>query len=286
VLILSTAVALADWVTYARLPPSELYHVSGTGFWAGASRALVSLNFPVALVGLALAVLAADRLAGRRAVGTALAAGALCAVVFWPGIVEQANLDAKALNALPAAGVGLAAALTLGVWSGSSGIRHATGDKVRLVVATVLVLAAVPWIAADLGFSLNGVPVLGTIYQTGELRHEPGRPGVHVAVHHGHHHGLDGLLLSLAALALSRRLGAMSRPAVRVAVSLYLALMLAYGVANALQDFWLEQVVKRGWTSRTLPSVLQPEPSWGWAALLVGALVVWLGWFRRSEVAI
>jgi hypothetical protein len=174
---------------------------------------------------------------------------------------------------------------TLAAWSGSHRIRRARGDNARVIVATVLVLAAVPWIAADLGFSFNGIPVLGTLYQTGELRHEPGRQGLHTAVHLGHHHGLDGLLLSLTALALSRRLGAVSRPAVRVAVSLYLALMLAYGVANSLQDFWLEQVVKRGWTARTLPGVLRPELSWGWAAILLGALVVWFGWFRRTEAA-
>ena len=41
-------------VTYSRVPASELYHVSGSGIEGGLSRALVFLNFPVALVALAI----------------------------------------------------------------------------------------------------------------------------------------------------------------------------------------------------------------------------------------
>jgi hypothetical protein len=282
VLVLLAAVATAVWVTYARLPASELYNVSGSGFWAGAGRVLVFLDFPAALVGAALAVLAADRLAGRTAAATALVAVALCAVVFWPGVVDQSDLDAKPVNAFPAAGVGLAAVLAV-TPGRARRIRGNGYDAVRIVLGAALALAAVPWVAADLGLSLDGTPVLGTLYQTGELRHEPGVPGLHVAVHRGHHHGLDGVLLALAALLLSRRLRAMSSPPLRVAVSAYLSLMLAYGVANALQDFWLEQVVKRGWTGTTIPGVLRPELTWGWAAIAAGALAVWLGWFRRER---
>ena len=58
----------------------------------------------------------------------------------------------------------------------------------------------------------------------------------------GHHHGLDGVLLALSALLLSR----MQVTRLRAVVGAYLALMLAYGLANAVQDAWLEQVVKRG----------------------------------------
>jgi hypothetical protein len=285
VLGLFLLVTVAIWVTYARLPPSELYNVSDTGFWAGGSRALVFLNFSTALVGIALAVLAADALGSRAAAGIGVAAVGLCAVVFWPGVVDQSNLDARAINALPAVGVGLAAALTLAATGAERSVRRLRGDPIRLLVGMVLVVGALPWIAAELGFSFDGVPVLGTLFQTGELRHEPDRPGLHVAVHHGHHHGLDGVLLATAALLLSRRLRAVSRSAVRIALSLYLALMLAYGIANALQDFWLEQVVKRGWTNWRIPGVLHPELSWGWAAILLGALVVWFGWFRRTEAA-
>ena len=35
--------------------------------------------------------------------------------------------------------------------------------------------------------------------------------------------------------------------------------MLAYGSVNLAQDFWLEQVVKRGWTDEAIPSALRPD---------------------------
>ena len=48
----------AVFATYARLPARLLYNVSGTGFRAGLSRVVVDMNFPGALVALAvLAVL-------------------------------------------------------------------------------------------------------------------------------------------------------------------------------------------------------------------------------------
>src|SRR5919202_2890624 len=49
-------------VTYARVPPERLYSVSGSGAGAGFGRALVFLNFPVALAALPVIALAAERL--------------------------------------------------------------------------------------------------------------------------------------------------------------------------------------------------------------------------------
>jgi hypothetical protein len=59
--------------------------------------------------------------------------------------------------------------------------------------------------------------------------------------------------------------------------------MLAYGVGNLVNDDWLEQVVKQGWTRHEVPSVLTPAPNWGWAAVLVGAVAVWGLWFRQPS---
>ena len=53
--------------------------------------------------------------------------------------------------------------------------------------------------------------------------------------------------------------------------------MLVYGLANAVQDFWLEQLVKRGTTSLRIPSMTVPEASWAWAALLLTALLIHFG---------
>ena len=82
--------------------------------------------------------------------------------------------------------------------------------------------------------------------------------------------------VTLVALGLSR----LPRPRV---LDAYFALMLAYGIANLVNDDWLEQVVKRGWTSYELPSVLTPTANWGWAAVLAGAAAIWRLWFRQPS---
>src|SRR4030081_2208650 len=102
-------------VAYSRLPTRELYHVSGGGLEGGASRALVFLNFPAALIALAVLALLYEQLATRMLSAPAIVAAVLCAAVFWPGVVSQASLDAKPVNAVAAIGVlltlGLAAAV-------------------------------------------------------------------------------------------------------------------------------------------------------------------------------
>ena len=44
----------------------------------------------------------------------------------------------------------------------------------------------------------------------------------------------------------------------------YLSLMLAYGLANALQDGWNEQLWKRGTVDTHVANVLRPDLTWGW----------------------
>ena len=272
-------VAVAVWITYARLPVGELYNVSDNGVAAGAGRALVFLNYPTALVAIAVLALVAERLPGRLALVAALGA-ALCAVVFWPGVVEQSDLDAKPVNALPALGVLIALVLTsVALARGGIGASRPFGgawDVVRAVLAALLILGSLPWISAELGFYLDDVPVFGSLFMSGELRPEPGHPEL-TAVHLGHHHGGDGTLLALSALALSRNVGAVATGALRAAFGVYVALMLAYGLANAVQDFWLEQIVKRGTTSLRIPSMIVPEASWAWAALIAAALLIHFG---------
>ena len=95
--VLFVAVVTAEVVvTYSRIPSSELYHVSGSGIEGGLSRALVFVNFPVALVALAVLGLIYTRLPGRSYRAVAILAAVLSAAVFWPGIVGQADLDAQA----------------------------------------------------------------------------------------------------------------------------------------------------------------------------------------------
>jgi hypothetical protein len=272
------AVAVAILVTYSRVPAADLYHVSGSGLSGGLSRALVFGNWPVALIAIAVLLLLAGLLERRWAWLVAAVGVALSAAIFWPGIVEQSNLDAKWENAVPAAGVAIALGLTVVsayVLPGPARPAWMPGDVVRIVLAAAALVLALPWIAADLGLYLDGVPVLRTIYLTGALRHDPGSTDLHPAVHHGHHHGMDGFLLVLAALLLSRSLRNVRRP-LAVGLGAYLALMLAYGAGNLLNDAWLEQVVKRGWTSRQIPGVTTPSLSLAWAVVVASAVVLFL----------
>ncbi len=266
--------------TYSRLPAAELYHVSGTGLAGGASRLLVFANFPSALVALAVLGAIWTRLRSRRARGVAVVSGMLCLPVFWPGVVSQANLDAKPANAPAAVGVLLAAALSARVaqTSGVSLQPWRPFDRLRAGVALVLVVLSLPWLAADLGLFLNGVPILGSVFQSGPyLPHAAGLPPFPPAVHHGHHHGMDGLLFVLSALLLSRRLTRIRY------LAAYLALMFCYGIGNIANDFWTEQVFKRGWTVWRIPDVLEPRATVAWGLIVAATVGIW--WLARRRTA-
>lgn len=267
------AAALAVLVTYARLPPAELYHTSEDGLAGGLGRTLVVVNFPIALAAVAILLLCADRAPRLAAVGVVS-----CLVVVLPGVVDQNDLDAKLVNLVPAAGVAIALALSL-VRPSNTVLqgRAAGGDRLRIALAAALVVISVPWLFAETGFYAPD-PILADeqIGPTGA-----GEETL-AAVHLGHHHGTDGVLLGLAALLLSRTLAGLRGRRTSVA-SAYLALMLAYGAANAVQDFWLEQVVKRGWADHALPSLLRPQLSVGWAAMIAAAAAIEVLWFRRER---
>src|SRR5579884_2122923 len=207
----------------------------------------------------------------------------LDAAIFWPGIVTQSDLDARWINALPALGVALSVGLTLAAVGATGRGRLGPltrGDRVRLAFALVMLFFALPWIGSDLGIPLRRWPLVGSLFLSDQLKTEPGNPVPFPAVHLGVHHGLDGTLLVITALALSRQLGRIGWPRLRTALALYLSLMLVYGFANAAEDFEDEQIVKRGWTTHGLPSVLQPGPTLAWAALLLVAAIVYVALFR------
>ena len=238
------AVAAAMLVTYSRVPAHDLYHVSGGGLVdGGLSRVLVYANFPVALAAALLGGLAAGR-AGARLPGAVCVA--LCAVVAVPGVVSQSNLDAKWVNAVPALGVALALALELRAGPGLVRVGRGT---IAAVVA--LALLSLVWIAAE-----AGVHETFGVFLAGQPR--PVEPAVHL----GHHHGLDGAMLAAAGLVLLRA------PRSEIGRA-YVSLLFAYGLVNFVQDGWTEQVVKRGWTSHTIPNALEPRPNLAWLAILV-----------------
>jgi hypothetical protein len=263
-LLAATAVLL---ITYTRLPPEELYHVNEEGLALGLGRSLVFLNYPVSLVAIPIAWLAAERIEARWAFWAAVVATVFCAVTAWPGVVDQDDLDAKPVNALPAIGVAIAFVLSLRApWER---VGRLSLDPVRIAIGVAVWVTALVWVAAVAGFYFPGDVLLGEELRLG------GDGRLAPAVHLGDHEGLDAALLVTSALVLSRY-----RP--RTTVLALLALMFVYGLAVEWRDFWFEQVVKRDWTTWLPPQVLTPRLSLGWAGLLVLAAVLTLA-VRRLE---
>jgi hypothetical protein len=283
-------VAALVWITYARLPASDFYNVTGTGFGAGAARVLVLLGWPISRAAVALRAPAADRLlssphppAARRAViGASAASVVLCMTIAWPGVITQSNLDAKPSNLLAACGVGIAAAVTaVTLRRTGPGPRMAVGpgDGVAIVLLSLMGVAALPWIFANIGVYIGDVPALSQVFMSKKILPEPGHPHLH-AVHLGNHEGLDGWLLAATALGLRRALPTMRATRLRTVLAGYLAVLLAYGVMVAANDFWHEQLVKRGTTSFMLPDVITPGLTWGWGILLAAATILYFTVFR------
>jgi hypothetical protein len=283
-------VAGTVFVTYARLPASDFYNVTGTGVWSGAARLLVLTGWPISLAAVALMAVAVDRLlaaplapgARRAVIAVAIAATVLCATIAVPGVIKQSDLDAKPANLL--AGIGVLTALGLTLFAvRRTGVGRAAargrGDRIALWIAIVYTLAALPWIFANLGFYVGDVPGLHAVFMSKKVLPEPGHPHLH-AVHLGNHEGIDGWLLAVTALLLRPVLAWMRPTRLRAVLGGYLGLLLAYGVMVSANDGWNEQIVKRGWTSHGLPSVLNPALNIGWAILIAAAVVLYLTAFR------
>ena len=76
----------------------------------------------------------------------------------------------------------------------------------------------------------------------------------------------SGLFCLLTGLLLSRpRLAA---GPLATATRLYVSLACAYGAVNMTQDYWNEQLVKRGWVDWAIPSGLHPAPEPIWLVTL------------------
>lgn len=144
----------------------------------------------------------------RITIGLAVLAFGLAATIFIPGVVEEADLNAKESNGLAAAGVVLVAGLA--IWAARTiGTGGATptlrGDRVRVLVGTVLLLVSLPWVFAEVGIFIGDIPLVGRLYRSEQIWTSPQGETV-PSVHLGHHHGMGGLLLVVTALLLSREL--------------------------------------------------------------------------------
>ena len=264
---LFAAGALLDVITYSRIRPEDLYHTSRGGLAGGLGRVLVFLNYPTALIAIAIVILVADRTGWTWA---AILSILLCLVIVVPGVVDQSDLDAKWINVVPALGVLIAFVLT--VRAGRGGWGDPRGDWIRIAVAVPLTILALPWIFAQLGFYIPGGIFLARQQYHGAA-----------VVHLGEHHGFEGLLLVVSALLLSRQLPRMRRP---TPLAVFLSLLIAYGVGNMANDAWYEQLVKRGWLEWRLPSVMRPSLTWMWGVVIVtGAAIFFTAFQQRRDHA-
>jgi hypothetical protein len=279
-------IAVAILATYWRLEPRELYHVSENGLDGGASRVLVFAGWPAGLVAVPVGWIAAARLGRGWAAALAALATVLIATIALPGVIDQDDLDARPVNAVAGIGVLLAAGLLVVSWGRGRGrsTRFHEADWLRIAIAAVLAVWSLPWLWAELGFYVSDAPVLGSIFLAEEIKPSlGGEPSLH-AVHLGEHHGLDGTLLALSALALSRVPQRMPTRRGTVALTAYTSLLLVYGLALALQDGWNEQLVKRGTFDWKLPSMIRPDLSWAWLALLLAAAGICWALLRVGRV--
>jgi hypothetical protein len=258
------AIALLILVTYSRIPPEKLYHVSGNGLSGGLSRALVFVNWPGALIAIAVLGIVVERVRRPILAATALI---LCLLIFIPGVVEEPDLDAKWINVLPALGVGLVLALSVSAAraEGIGGWGSARGDRLRFAGCVVLGLVSLPWFFAELGFYIPGPLFLASEVYEGAA-----------AVHLGEHHGLVGLQIIAAMLLLSRELPRLQAGWRRTALAAWMSGLIAYGLGNIANDAWGEQVVKRGWTDSVLPSVVRPSVNWMWLVVLAAGAAIFL----------
>jgi hypothetical protein len=272
------AVSLAVLVTYTWVDTDELYNVSREGLGGGLGRSVVLLNFPIALVAVATTLVSVAALPRRAWL---IAAPAVACAALVPFVVDEDDLDVRPANAIPALGVLVALVLTIVAArrAGTSFAPRRRGDPARLLVAAVVVLLSLPWITAALGFHFPGDVLMGE-----ELRREDDGTLL-AAVHLGHHHGTDGALLVLTGLLLSRV--RLPQRWLGLALTGYLGLMLAYGAVNMAQDFWLEQIVKRGWADAEIPAALLPgfRPVWGVILALAAVSAIVLAREGRARSA-
>lgn len=166
--------------------------------------------------------------------------------------------------------------------------RWGRGDGLRISLAIVVAAISLPWVLADVGIYASDLPGLRHLY----LGRHPGIAGGRgPAVHLGHHHGLDGALLALTGLLLSRQLPSFRAGPPREVMTLWLALLTVYGIVRAAEDAWYEQIVKRGWTDRRVPPLvvdgrLVLSAAWVWLLLATGGLTAWLRTLRgMSELS-
>ena len=144
-------------VTYSRIDADRALQRAHGGIAAGSAAPSYTRTGPVALVAIVLVLDRDRRAAARGPGGLAGPSIALCATM--PLIVSQAHLDARLDQRDPGRRrrdrdrAHLRRRASGRARRSSRGCR---GDPVRIVVAAVVLVLSLPWIAAELGFYVPG----------------------------------------------------------------------------------------------------------------------------------
>ena len=151
--LLPRLVRCSCWSRTRRIRPDDLYNVSRGGLAGGLEPRARLPELPDRADGdRDVLALVADRT--RLDAGLRSSPLALCAVIVVPGVVDEADLDAKWINVVPALGVAIVLVLTAARRAGRLGraARRPRPDRRRG-------RARVPraaWIFAEVGFYIPG----------------------------------------------------------------------------------------------------------------------------------
>ncbi|MHA1301723.1 MAG: hypothetical protein ACTSO9_20070, partial [Candidatus Helarchaeota archaeon] len=123
-------------------------------------------------------------------------------------------------------------------------------DYTRIILLGITIFFGLPWLFAIHGIFISNIPGLNLIF----LGAQPGVGGTNIfdfiypSVHLGSHHGLGGLLYIVFATLYSILVFRMKNPNIKNFSIFALGVLAAYGVIGYLEDFFHEQVIKRGIT--------------------------------------
>jgi len=147
------------------------------------------------------------------------------------------------------------------------------------VIIVITLLISMPWIFANSGMFVSDVPVLGNIYLAKQDFNG------HSSVHLGSHHGYKGFTFFLLMILVFTTVKYLYNKKTKIVAGLVCCYLLAWGFYNMFQDFFTEQIFKRGLVNFTFPNATTYFQISFPLAVISGVLIYTFVW-RRLETKI